>query len=379
MRICFVLNHYPSKNEPIDAFIRPVVSELSKRGNECVVVAPQSIVNVWMGKSEKRPKVWKDYFSDGSFAVIHQPLYVSLSNIKVFGRSVSVLFQDIATRKTIYTERIEPDVFYGHFWTRGVAAGLINKNVPVVVASGESIIDVYDKYPEKIIGKAKRNITGAIFVSKKNEDESKDLRLLENTAFSKIIPNGFNNKEFYKMDKTEARKILGMSSNDRIAIFVGTFGHRKGIDRVLSASKKIPTLKLVLIGDGNPPEDSDQILFKGRVPHSELVTYLNAADFFVLPTLAEGCCNAIVEALACGLPVISSNLSFNDDIIDENCSIRIDPLNVSELENAMKILTEDSEIREKMSFAALKKAESLSIDKRVSKIEAFLEELMKNR
>lgn len=379
MRICFVLNHYPSKNEPIDAFIRPVVSELSKRGNECVVVAPQSIVNVWMGKSEKRPRVWKDYFSDGSFAVIHQPLYVSLSNIKVFGRSVSVLFQDIATRKTIYTERIEPDVFYGHFWTRGVAAGLINKNVPVVVASGESRIDVYDKYPEKIISKAKRNITGAIFVSKKNEDESKDLRLLENTAFSKIIPNGFNNKEFYKMDKTEARKILGMSSNDRIAIFVGTFGHRKGIDRVLSASKKIPTLKLVLIGDGNPPEDSDQILFKGRVPHSELVTYLNAADFFVLPTLAEGCCNAIVEALACGLPVISSNLSFNDDIIDENCSIRIDPLNVSELENAMKILTEDSEMREKMSLAALKKAESLSIDKRVSKIEAFLEELMKNR
>lgn len=379
MRICFVLNHYPSKNEPIDAFIRPVVSELSKRGNECVVVAPQSIVNVWMGKSEKRPRVWKDYFSDGSFAVIHQPLYVSLSNIKVFGRSVSVLFQDIATRKTIYTERIEPDVFYGHFWTRGVAAGLINKNVPVVVASGESRIDVYDKYPEKIISKAKRNITGAIFVSKKNEDESKDLRLLENTAFSKIIPNGFNNKEFYKMDKTEARKILGMSSNDRIAIFVGTFGHRKGIDRVLSASKKIPALKLVLIGDGNPPEDSGQILFKGRVPHSELVTYLNAADFFVLPTLAEGCCNAIVEALACGLPVISSNLSFNDDIIDENCSIRIDPLNVSELENAMKILTEDSEMREKMSLAALKKAESLSIDKRVSKIEAFLEELMKNR
>lgn len=379
MRICFVLNHYPSKNEPIDAFIRPVVSELSKRGNECVVVAPQSIVNVWMGKSEKRPRVWKDYFSDGSFAVIHQPLYVSLSNIKVFGRSVSVLFQDIATRKTIYTEGIEPDVFYGHFWTRGVAAGLINKNVPVVVASGESRIDVYDKYPEKIISKAKRNIAGAIFVSKKNEDESKDLRLLENTAFSKIIPNGFNKKEFYKMDKTEARKILGMSSNDRIAIFVGTFGHRKGIDRVLSASKKIPTLKLVLIGDGNPPEDSDQILFKGRVPHSELVTYLNAADFFVLPTLAEGCCNAIVEALACGLPVISSNLSFNDDIIDENCSIRIDPLNVSELENAMKILTEDSEMREKMSLAALKKAESLSIDKRVSKIEAFLEELMKNR
>ena len=379
MRICFILNHYPSKKEPIDAFIRPVVSELSKQGNECVVIAPQSIVNIWMKKSENRPKIWRDNFSDGSFAIIYQPLYLSMSNIKVFGQSLSFLFQDIATRRIIRKEKIKPDVFYGHFWTRGVAAGLIkvNDNVPVVVVSGESKVDVYDKYPKRIINQAKEKIKGAIFVSKKNKDESLELELLNEDVYNKIIPNGYNRKDFYKINRFEARKSLNISNNEKIAIFVGTFGYRKGIDRVISAAKNIPFLKLILIGDGNPPEDTKQIIFKGRVPHSELVTYLNAADFFVLPTLAEGCCNAIVEALACGLPIISSNLSFNDDILDNTCSIRIDPLDVTALEKAMKKLTEESILREKLSLGALEKAKSLSIDERVKKIQSFLTDVVK--
>lgn len=374
MRICFILNNYPTKSDPIDVFVRPVVAELSKRGNECIVIAPQSIVSILMKKREKRDEFWKDYFRDGSYALIYQPKYISLSNLVMFGRSLSCIFQDFATKRVINKLKIDIDVFYGHFWTRGIAAGTIKtkKNIPIVVASGESRIDVYEKYSKKTIKRAIEKIGGIIFVSRKNKDESIDLRLLCKDVYNRIIPNGFNRDEFYPIDKIESRNYLRISENDIIAVFVGTFCHRKGVERVISASKNIPSLKLILIGEGDLTTDSEQIIFKGRIPHSELVTYLNASDFFVLPTLAEGCCNAIIEALACGLPVISSDLNFNEDIIDETCSIKINPLDVSELEEAMRKLTDDVQLRKKLSIGALKKSESLSIDKRVKKIEDFL-------
>ena len=113
------------------------------------------------------------------------------------------------------------------------------------------------------------------------------------------------------------------------------------------------------------------------VPHDELFYYLNAADFFVLPTLAEGCCNAIVEAMACGLPIVSSNLPFNDDILDESNSIRIDPLNVGELTDAMRKLMHEKELCKTLSEGSLVRSNSLDIEERAKKIYRFIFDAIK--
>ena len=137
-------------------------------------------------------------------------------------------------------------------------------------------------------------------------------------------------------------------------------------------------VKLILIGNGEQSPNSEKILYNGRIPHDKIVMYLNAADMFVLPTLAEGCCNAIVEAMACGLPVISSNLPFNDDILDESCSIRIDPNNIVELSDAIALLKNDAELKEKLSEGALSKAKGLTIEQRVGSILRFINDDMKS-
>ena len=93
-----------------------------------------------------------------------------------------------------------------------------------------------------------------------------------------------------------------------------------------------------------------------------------------MPTLAEGCCNAIVEAMACGLPIISSNLSFNDDVLEDAFSIRIDPKNVKEIKEAILKLFNDKELRESMSKKAIEKAKTLTINQRAKNIIAFMEE-----
>jgi glycosyltransferase involved in cell wall biosynthesis len=93
----------------------------------------------------------------------------------------------------------------------------------------------------------------------------------------------------------------------------------------------------------------------------------------VLPTLAEGCCNSIVEAMACGLPIISSDLPFNDDILDDNNSIRIDPNSIREIRDAIKQLIDNPELMKNMSIASTRSAKDLTIEKRVKNIIEFID------
>ena len=108
--------------------------------------------------------------------------------------------------------------------------------------------------------------------------------------------------------------------------------------------------------------------------HDEIAERISAADIFVLPTIAEGCCNAIIEAMGCGLPIVSSNKPFNDDILDEKCSIRIDTTNIDEITDAIRLLKDNPELRQRMSEAALRKANSLRIENRAVGIKNWIEE-----
>ena len=133
-------------------------------------------------------------------------------------------------------------------------------------------------------------------------------------------------------------------------------------------------LKLVLIGAGENITVNSNVLFQGIVPHDELVYYLNAADFFILPTLAEGCCNAIIEAMACGLPIISSNLPFNNDILSQNNSILIDPLNITEIRLSINKLLENPSFLLKLGENSLLMSRNLTITQRARNIVEFMKE-----
>ena len=130
-----------------------------------------------------------------------------------------------------------------------------------------------------------------------------------------------------------------------------------------------------MIGSGDKIRNSERIIYSGLVPHESIVTYLNAADVFVLPTLAEGCCNAIVEALACGLPVVSSNRSFNDDLLNTSNSIRIDPNNINEITSALSHIVHNDAVKQSLSNGAKETGKELSIRKRTKKIINFIESI----
>jgi glycosyltransferase involved in cell wall biosynthesis len=117
------------------------------------------------------------------------------------------------------------------------------------------------------------------------------------------------------------------------------------------------------------------VLYQGVVPHEEIPEWLNAADIFVLPTLDEGCSNAILEALFCGLPVISSDLPFNHGILDEQTAILVDPGDVRALGQTITWLLKQPERRAAMSQAALQRSQAFRLADRARSIVTFLRSL----
>ena len=376
--ILIVSSGYPTDEDPDYAFIQPIARCFADSGLKCTVLAPQSITKIILHQKKRRGYKWFDKTKKGNSVTIFQPYYFSASNLCIGRSQISSLLKMHAVKKCYRKERIDAEVFYAHFWDCGVIASTISKkkSSPLFVASGESRVNVCECFSNRIVKKALPFISGIICVSSKNLIESEKLGLLLDNSKAVVIPNGYNPTEFYIEDKTIARKHLGIALNEFIVIYVGEFCERKGPDRVIEATKNISNARLIMIGWGDKIAESEQIIFKGSVPHDQLVHYLNAADVFVLPTLAEGCCNAIVEAMACGLPIISSNLTFNDDILDETNSIRVDPMNVEEIADAIRLLSIDQELRQKLSQGSRKIAVNLTIQKRTERILSFIEGLL---
>ena len=371
MNICVISPDYPSKKSSTFSFVKQLVDEFAELGHCCFVVSPFSITRY---KCFNKGIEIQEFKSGGQVVLI-RPNYLSFSMFRIGHFCPTDFFQKLALKKAFKVLPVIPDVVYAHFWSSAISAYDFAKrnDIPLFIASGESSISKSlnnISYRKSFVD----YISGVICVSKKNKDESINLSLTLNEKCV-VIPNAIDKKKFYKLDKKECRKKYGYPGKAFIIAFVGWFDNRKGCKRVSEAIKKLnnPNIYSVFVGNGPDEPDCPNILFKGNLKHEEICTLLNCADVFVLPTLAEGCCNAVIEAMACGLPIISSDLPFNDEILDDGNSIRINPNSVDEIAFAINKLYSDFQLQESMAEGSLKKASNLTIDKRAKAIIQFIE------
>ena len=217
-----------------------------------------------------------------------------------------------------------------------------------------------------------KGLAGIVSVSSKNTKELNDLGIVSSVPIL-TAPNATDLSLFYKMDKDKCRKKLGLPNDKFIVGFVGGFIERKGDKRLLEAINSIDGAYAAFAGRGENPPSGEKVLFCKALQHEDVSVFLNAIDVFCLPTLSEGSCNAIVEAMACGCPIISSNLPFNDDALNDENSIRIDPMSVSEIRKAVLKLKEDEALRAKLSGLSQETAKNFGINERAKKIIAFMD------
>lgn len=377
MHICFIANSFPRGKEAIYTFVKGYVDAIADMGVQCSVIAPQSLTRVLAGRAGMRPKRWHYLTAKGNRVDICQPYYISMSGHLARSR---VKYMTKVIRRTCRSLDKPVDAFYGHFWIMGVVASQVAEGRPVFLNCGEGGKIRLDRYfDEQEVAQALERISGVVYVSSKTLEESQATGLQKNLPYI-VAPNGYHPTSFYQKDKAAAREKLGYPKDAFIVAFTGSFDARKGTRRLSEAldilHEKYPDEKekiaSIFIGRGKEAPGCGDILFCGTLAHEEINDYLNAADVFVLPTNNEGCCNAIVEALACGLPVISSAKRFNDDILDESCSIRIDEMSVSEIASAIDTLYGDRGLLERLSAGALEKAKTLTIQERGNRILEFI-------
>ncbi len=149
----------------------------------------------------------------------------------------------------------------------------------------------------------------------------------------RVVGNGVDSAKFYPVERNEARAQLGIAADAQVLISVGGLVERKGFHRVIEClpelKRRFPKLVYLIVGGASAEGDMraeleqqvamlglhDTVRLLGIIPAASLKWSLSAADVFVLSTRNEGWANVFLEAMACGLPVISTDVGGNAEVV----------------------------------------------------------------
>ncbi|PLX75477.1 MAG: glycosyl transferase family 1 [Azoarcus sp.] len=175
-----------------------------------------------------------------------------------------------------------------------------------------------------------------------------------------VVGNGVDLAKFRPISKLDARRQLAVPDDGPILISVGGLVERKGFHRVIellpALLKRFPRLHYLVVGGPSPEGDMSAALreqvrglgleahvtFTGPLSPDRLHVPLSAADVFVLPTRNEGWANVFLEAMACGLPVVTTDVGGNPEVINSPALGQIVPFgNASALEGGISAALEN--------------------------------------
>ncbi len=240
-------------------------------------------------------------------------------------------------------------------------------------------------YKEKVFLK-KRVIKWRYFFKHKvdkvitvSESGKKNINRKLKVAKNKIvfIYHGVDHKNFkvlFDREKIFQELSEKYKINSPFILHVSSYQPKKNVKRIIKAfvkAKENYNIKQKLVIAGNQPAEikelakklaKDDILFLGVVSHKELSCFYNAADIFIFPSLHESFGLPIIEAMACGCPVITSNVFACPEVAGD-AAILVDPYSVDELAEAMRKIIFNKELKNQLIEKGLKRAQEFSWEK----------------
>lgn len=272
-------------------------------------------------------------FNDSSINVGNITLYTLkeiLPKIKVISLFINFAFFTIQIRRMV--KKINPDVLHAHYITDCGVFGCLSGFHPLVLSAWGS--DIYvDPQESMINNKLIRHALGKadMVFTDSNDLRERTIALGSSSERVKIAQWGVNLKQFNPdMDGEEVRSHLSLGECQTIIIstrFVSLHNIDCLIGSIPIVLRDLPYTKFIIKGFGPLEEDLknmakekdvwDAIRFVGRTKYEEIAQYLNASDIYVSTSLSDSTPVALLEAMACGLPVIVTDLPSHKEWITD--------------------------------------------------------------
>lgn len=231
---------------------------------------------------------------------------------------------------------LEPyDLIDAHYaYPDGVAAQFLAEEMgkPFVISVRGSDIHVLAQFPKRrsliqtMLQRAQAIIAVSSSLSQAVEALGVDPRRIH------VIPNGVDSTLFFPRDRTVTRVEIGWPQDAHIILSVGRLAPIKGFDVLIRALRKLrdrlrKPVQCYIVGDGELRSPLQReicrlglerdVFLSGPVPPQELSVWYSAADLFCLLSASEGCPNVVLEALACGTPVVATAVGGIPEMVNE--------------------------------------------------------------
>lgn len=332
VRVLLFSSLYPSAVRPIHGiFVETRLRELIKTGQvQATVVAPVP----WFPFKGAR---FGDY---GRFAAtphfeqrngldVHHPRYLLPPKVGMNLAPYTMALGALATVRRLQREGFDFDLIDAHYYyPDGVAASLLARwlGKPLVITARGTDLNLIPQhaYPRKLILQAARYASASIGVCQALMDSLRELG--GEHAKLHTLRNGVDLTRFVPEPRESARQRLGLPLGGRLLLSVGHLIERKGHFVAIGALPLLPAdVRLVIAGDG--PDRAalqrqaeqlgvaDRLIWAGVVPQPELKWWYSAADALTLCSSREGWANVLLESMACGTPVLATNIWGTPEVV----------------------------------------------------------------
>jgi glycosyltransferase involved in cell wall biosynthesis len=339
-RLLVYTSVFPNAGQPnLGVFVRERMFRVGAH-LPVVVVAPvpwfplQGLLRLW--KPHFRPPAPRRETQDG--VEVHHPRFLSLPGVL---KRLDGLSMAVSTRRLARRLHAEPgfDVIDAHFaYPDGYAATLLGRWLGVPVT-----ITLRGTEPSLARFPARRR-RAALAMQRATRLFSVSASLKQYAVAScgvpeakvRVVGNGVDTQKFHPVDRSLARTALGIAPDARVLVSVGGLVERKGYHRVIellpALVRRDPRLLYLIVGGGGPEGDisarlraqvdalglAEHVRFLGPMPPERVKLPLSAADVFVLATSNEGWANVFLEAMACGLPVVTTDVGGNREVVSDD-------------------------------------------------------------
>jgi teichuronic acid biosynthesis glycosyltransferase TuaC len=336
-RIIAYSSLFPSAESPnAGVFIKERLVRLSKRLPVCVV-APVAwspfdwIIRLKRPDFRPRPKAFE--VMEG--VEVFRPKFLSFPGVL---KGLDGVFMAFGTRRLLGKLVTRGNsIIDAHFLYPDGYAATANakalKQKSVITLRGSKDSSLMGTELEKHLRSAALRADHLISVSRALVDDVA-VKLVGDALKVTLVGNGVDLKKFSRKETDVARQRLGLEQDSKLLLSVGNVVPLKGFHRLVECMPELlrwnPKLILLIVGHvpaqgSNMPELraqikslnlSNHVRFIGRQTQEELAWYYSAADLFVLATQYEGWANVFLEAMACGLPVVTTRVGGNAEVLD---------------------------------------------------------------